>query len=119
MVFRSSKSCWTVSFSKPVTKMFCAFSKSFLSASRSFCLSDFFFMLDSPLQLLRVVRGHVQMNARPHGGADGDALDVLAFGRGRLGFDDRLNQATGVLDQLGRVEIDFSYRNEIGRASCR
>src|ERR1700693_5253348 len=111
MVLRSSKSCCTVSFSKPVTKMFCAFSKSFLSASRSFCLSDFFFMVVTPSQLLRVESRHIQVNTRPHSGADGDALNVFPFGRRRFGFDKRLDQAGGVLDQFGRLAIDLAHRH--------
>src|SRR5579871_3747294 len=113
MVFRSSKSCWTVSFSKPVTKMFCAFSKSFLSASRSFSLSDFFFMMDlssRPLasELLGVERCDVQVDARAHGGADGHALDVFALGRRGLGLDHRLDQAVRVFEQLAGLKTNFA-----------
>src|ERR1035441_2357305 len=114
MVLRSSKSCCTVSFSKPVTKMFRAFSKSFLSASRSFCLSDFFFMIDSPSQLLRVEYRHIQVDARPHGGADGDALDVFPFRRRRFGFDYSLDQAGGVFAEFWRRGICLCFPGRTG-----
>ncbi len=58
------------------------FSKSFFSASRSFSLSDFFFMLDLLRQICLALNARdVQVDARAHGGADGHALDVLALGR--------------------------------------
>src|SRR6202049_1184027 len=109
MVLRSSKSCCTVSFSKPVRKMFCAFSKSFLSASRSFCLSDFFFIVCLYSRFLRsrlgsdlfsVEGGYIQVNAGSHGRANGYALYVFTFGGCRLGLYQSLNQAIGIFQQV-------------------
>ena len=54
--------------------------------------------------------GDVQMDARPHGGADGHALDVLALGRRRLGLDHRLDQAVGVFHQLAGVKTHLAAR---------
>src|SRR5271157_2610098 len=112
MALRNSKSCCTVIFSYPVRKMLlCAFSNSARNRARSLSLSSLFFMRflsprkrSGALHLPEIVGGNVQRDARPHGGADRRALDVLAFGHCRFRLHHRLDKHVGVFEKLLRVE---------------
>src|SRR5690349_8816245 len=72
-----------------------------------------------PLALADFERGrgrHVQADAGGHGGADDDALDVLALGAGRLGAHDGVNRGGEVLHELllGEGELADGDVDEAG-----
>src|ERR1700729_2332378 len=92
--------------------MFLFSARVFFSCSRSFFLSSLFFMLTSAATLLSnrlgVKRRYVQWDTRAHCRAQRCALHILAFGRGRLGFENGLNQTVGIFEQLGGGETDLA-----------
>src|SRR5690349_3054825 len=52
----------------------------------------------------------VDLHAGSHRRGHGDALQILALGRGRLRLDDAVDQRRGVVDQLLRFERGLAHR---------
>src|ERR1019366_3852227 len=64
----------------------------------------------SALLLLRAEARDVDLDARPLGRAQRDALDIGAFGAGGLGLRHRVDESLDVLDQLALVERGIADR---------
>src|ERR1035438_7152708 len=113
MTLRNSKSCATPNLSQPAPNTPPHPPRPSRRSARSFILSSFFFISTPARELERRLGAeyrHIQRYARPHGRAKGSALDVLAFGRGRLGFNHGADEAGSVFDQLFRRKADLADR---------
>src|ERR1700720_1558311 len=82
-----------------------------LSKSSWFALRFFISSLSSyPLKLSGRRQNfrfrQIDRNSRAHRRRQGNPLDVLALGRGRFGFDHRIDDGVRVFRQLGRVKIN-------------
>lgn len=53
------------------------------------------------VKLLSRKCGEIETNTGGHGGSNGEALEIVTFRRGWLGFDDALSESSQVFNKLG------------------